>query len=188
MASDPSLDCLLRRIAAGDSAALAEFYQHTIDPLYGLAVRMLGSSADADDTVQEVFVVIWEKAHSYDPDAGTALAWAAGITRNRAIDRIRTRKRAAAAAERLGGQNGNGTAPPSIDSHRDARTKIKSVLETLSPQERTVIEMAFFDGKNHEEISRLLGCPSGTIKARIRRGMAKLRGPLLRLRTEVLDG
>lgn len=191
MAANRVLEDLLGGISRRETPALDAFYTHTADTLYGVALRILGSKADADDTLQDAFIAIWNSAGGFRPGVGSALAWAIRITRNRALDRLRARRRDTAGAENLElhrERNGDSASPhPATNGERDARAKITGALAALSDGERTVIEMAFFEGRNHAEIATALGCPSGTIKARIRRGMAKLRAPLVHLRTEVLE-
>src|SRR5690349_10642667 len=84
---------LLRRIVAQDRDALAEFYDQAAGLLYSTAVRVLGDAHEAEEVIQDVFVQIWDKAGTFEPTLGTALHWALGITRNRAIDRLRARQR-----------------------------------------------------------------------------------------------
>src|ERR1035441_4028756 len=86
---------LLLRVAAQDAQALAEFYELTAKPLFSLAVRILGDVSEAEEVIQDVFVQIWKNAPSFAPLLGPAFYWALSITRNRSIDRLRTRQRRA---------------------------------------------------------------------------------------------
>jgi RNA polymerase sigma-70 factor (ECF subfamily) len=170
---------LLRRIAAGDSAALGEFHDQTASSLYSFAVRMLNDPHDAEEVIQDVFVQIWTKAQSFDPAVGIAFHWAMSIVRNRCIDRLRSRQRRArviierensdaieAAAETFAAETS--LAPDELES-------VRAALGALPDEQRQAIEMAFFGGLSHHEIAVTLNEPLGTIKARIRRGMLKLR-------------
>src|SRR6266853_4050756 len=173
---------LLHRIAAQDRQALAEFYDQTAGPLFSFAVRILGDAAEAEEVIQDVFVQIWEKATTFDATLGSAFHWALSITRHRSIDRIRSRQRRARLIDDLQKAAGEADPPgPSaatdvLDS--DDVAKIRSALGGLPHDQRQAIELAFFGGKTHTEIARELGEPIGTIKARIRRGMLKLRDSL----------
>src|ERR1022692_1776483 len=84
---------LLRRIAVQDGSALAEFYDQTASSLFSFALRMLNNAHDAEEVIQDVFMQIWNKAPSFDPDVGLAFSWSMSIVRNRCIDRLRSRER-----------------------------------------------------------------------------------------------
>jgi RNA polymerase sigma-70 factor (ECF subfamily) len=173
---------LLHRIADRDRDALSQFYDQTARPLFSIACRILGNPADAEEAVQDVFVQIWTKAGMFDAAKGQAFHWVLALTRNRCIDGLRARQRRARimvesdgeldleqAAERPGG------AGALVDN--DA-AMIQAVVNRLPKSQRQAIEMAFFRGLTHQEIAELLGEPLGTVKARIRRGVFKLREDL----------
>jgi len=172
---------LLRRIGSGDGEAMAEFYDQTASPLFSIAMRILGDYAEAEEVIQDVFVQIWEKAESFDPMLGSAFHWSLSIARHRSIDRLRSRQRRARLHEEL-----EKTAPGSNRDNRPAQTPlnsedtaaIRSALKELPVEQREAIEMAFFGGQTHLEIAAALDEPLGTIKARIRRGMLKVRDSL----------
>ena len=170
---------LLRRIAARERDALQDIYVHFAPPLYSIAVRILGDAPEAEDVIQDVFVQIWEKAPSYDAALGSPFHWALSITRNRSIDRLRARQRRTRLMnefeESSGYSDTNDSQPPLAGTELSA---IRSAVALLPPDQREAIELAFFGGKTHQEIADGLGQPLGTIKARIRRGMIKLRDSL----------
>jgi RNA polymerase sigma-70 factor (ECF subfamily) len=170
---------LLRRIGARERNALQDIYVHFAPPLYSIAVRILGDASEAEDVIQDVFVQIWEKATSYDSTAGTPFHWALSITRNRSIDRLRARQRRTRLMnnfeESFGNSDANDSQTPLAGSEMSA---IRSAVTLLPADQRAAIELAFFSGKTHHEIAEQLGQPLGTIKARIRRGMLKLRDSL----------
>ena len=171
---------LLRRIASGDRPALAEFYDQVAGPLFSTATRILGDAHEAEEVVQDVFVQIWEKAATFDAALGSPFTWAMRITRNRAIDRLRSRQRRTKLAAQFqenfeitaGGENA------AAELGEEAVGQIRSTVGSLPADQRRVIEMAFFGGLTHVEIAEALGEPLGTVKARIRRGMLKLRESL----------
>ena len=173
---------LLLRIAAQDAQALAEFYDLTAKPLFSLAVRILGDASEAEEVIQDVFVQIWKNAPSFDPLLGPAFYWALSITRHRSIDRLRARQRRARLAENL--ENDAATnAPTSAGADQDVSEAedgavVRATLGTLPAEQRRVIEMAFFGGLSHPQIAQALNEPLGTVKARIRRGLLKLRDSL----------
>src|SRR5262245_66572015 len=91
--ADESQAQLLRRIAAQDRQALAEFYDQTAGLLFSTAVRVLGDASEAEEVTQDVFLQIWSKAAKFDETLGVPTHWALSITRNRCIDRLRARQR-----------------------------------------------------------------------------------------------
>ncbi len=171
---------LLRRVAAHDRQALAEFYDQIAAPLFATAVRILGDAHEAEEVVQDVFVQIWEKAGTFDRMLGSPFHWAMRIARNRAIDRLRARQRRAKLATQfednlittVGEQPGT-VAMEQLDP--ETVRQIHATVSSLPADQKRVIEMAFFGGQTHVEIAEALGEPLGTVKARIRRGMLKLR-------------
>ena len=181
---DTTLDLqaeLLRRIAAQDRAALAEFYDQTAGVLYSTTLRMLGDASEAEEVVQDVFVQIWTKAGSYDAKLGKPFHWALGIARNRSIDRLRSRQRRnkvfQETSEEIFASVAPEVDPPALLGADEAAT-VQSAVKSLPPDQRQAIEMAFFGGLTHAEIAESLNEPLGTVKARIRRGMLKLRESL----------
>ncbi len=170
---------LLSRIAAQDRSALAEFYDQTAPGLFAFALRMLGNRQDAEEVIQDVFVQVWTKARTFNPALGLAFSWVVGIARNRCIDRLRARQRRARAAAELERdvqveEAANRTADEKITTH-DELGALRSAMGSLPADQRQAIEMAFFGGLSHQEVAQALHQPLGTIKARIRRGMLKLR-------------
>lgn len=170
---------LLRRIAAHDRQALAEFYDQIAGPLFSTATRILGDAHEAEEVVQDVFLQIWEKAATFDAVLGSPFHWAMRITRNRSIDRLRSRQRRTKLAAQFQ-ENFEITkdGPAAVELGEEAVVQIRSTVGNLPADQRRVIEMAFFGGLTHVEIAETLGEPLGTVKARIRRGMLKLRESL----------
>lgn len=170
---------LLRRIAAHDRQALAEFYDLIAGPLFSTATRILGDSHEAEEVVQDVFLQIWEKAATFDAALGSPFTWAMRITRNRSIDRLRSRQRRTKLAVQFQENLEITTnSPAAAELGEEAVVQIRSTVGSLPADQRRVIEMAFFSGLTHVEIAEALGEPLGTVKARIRRGMLKLRESL----------
>jgi RNA polymerase sigma-70 factor, ECF subfamily len=173
---------LLRLIAAGDEAAFAQYYDRIGDALYGLACRLLGDTKEAEDLMQDVFVQIWRKAAQYDSGKGSPFAWSVTILRTRAIDRLRRRYRKDALILRV---NPGKEAEEALDERsaqepwlRERRLRLRSALLALPDEQREAIELAFFDDLSHQAIAERLAQPLGTIKARIRRGLLRLRDQL----------
>jgi RNA polymerase sigma-70 factor, ECF subfamily len=178
-AAEEIQDQLLRRIAAQDRGALGEFYDQTVRPLFSIACRMLGNAGEAEEVIQEVYVQIWTKAEAFDAAKGHAFHWALSITRNRSIDRLRARQRRSRIMVDLAGDQEleqiAEAVPAETGLMKNEAMVIQSAVESLPKDQRQAIEMAFFGGMTHQEIAEALQEPLGTIKARIRRGMSKLR-------------
>jgi RNA polymerase sigma-70 factor (ECF subfamily) len=143
---------------------------------------MLGDAGEAEEVIQDVFVQIWKNAPSFDPLLGPAFHWALSITRHRAIDRLRARQRRARLCENIE-EDAAANAPANAVSDQGAleaedSAAVRAVLGGLPPEQRRVIELAFFSGLTHQQIAEALNEPLGTIKARIRRGLLKLRETL----------
>ena len=173
---------LLRRIAEGSLEAMANFYDQTATALFSVVLRILGDAGEAEEIIQDVFVQIWEKASAFDAMLGSAFHWALSIARHRAIDRLRARQRRARLIEELAEDS---AADPPADAGPEQETvrneesvAVRAALNSLPRDQRQAIELAFFGAKSHQEIAESLNEPLGTIKARIRRGMLKLRESL----------
>jgi RNA polymerase sigma-70 factor (ECF subfamily) len=172
---------LLRRIASQEREALGDFYDQTAAPLFSTAFRILGDTHEAEEVVQDVFVQIWNRASTFDGALGTPFHWALGIVRNRSIDRLRARQRRSRLLQEMVEQSPTEPEPPPDNQfalNEEEVTQVRKALKDLPLEQRQSIEMAFFAGMTHAEIASQLGQPLGTIKARIRRGMLKLRESL----------
>lgn len=171
---------LLRLAAEGDHSSLKELHGRYSGILQATAFRILNNLRDAEEVVQEAFVQIWEKASIYDVRRGKPLTWAMTLTRNKAIDRLRQVQR----RQRLQGEIQEEAQiwdrVVENDSSEEAASHetqeiVRSAVIQLAPDQRRAIELAFFGGLTQQEIANQLRTPLGTVKARIRRGMIKLR-------------
>lgn len=179
-------DDLIARMARGDRAACAELYDRFSRPLFSIALRILQDTAEAEDVIQDVFVALWEKASAFDASRGSAFGWAVTLTRNRAIDRVRTRRRRSmllgnSLPEDLPG--GSPSADPDSAGDlifKEKSSAVRAALATLPAEQLRALELAFFGGLTQQEIAARLSEPLGTVKARIRRGLLKLRDTLAR--------
>lgn len=168
---------LLAKVGARDRRAFAEIYERFAGPLFSLAVRILRCHAEAEDVLQDAFVVIWTRAGAYRPELGTPFGWAVAIVRHRAIDCLRARSRHLEFfAQDLAAHNGAVETPTAAAAleELDGNRVVRSVLAPLRGDELRVIDLAFFGGLTQGEIAGALVLPLGTVKARIRRGMLKL--------------
>jgi RNA polymerase sigma-70 factor (ECF subfamily) len=173
---------LLRQITAGNRAAFGQFYDRHATLMYSIAFQILRDSGEAEDVLQETFVQIWEKAKNFNPELGKSSSWVAVLVRNKAIDRVRTLQRRSRLAEEAGAESAlanefSETVNETIHG-REKANLIQSAITELPAEQRQAIELAFFSGLTQNEISEKLHQPLGTVKARIRRGLLKLRDQL----------
>ena len=178
---------LLDRIARRDQAGLAELYDRHCRLLFSLILRILRDRGEAEDVLQEVFVRVWDRADSYNSSLGTPAAWLVRISRNRAIDRLRSRTvRAAVQAPEVERPEQARDPAPNADPEQFAasseeRRAIVEALSALPPEQRLLIESAFFEGYTQSELAERFDLPLGTVKTRIRTGMQSLRRALASL-------
>lgn len=173
---------LLQRIGDGDHKAFALFYERHAALAYSVALKILANPTDAGDVVQDVFVTIHRKADQYHAGLGRASSWLAAITRNRSLDRLRVLKRQSrhALLERENALQEFDPYQRSADStlYKDERELLREAVSRLGPEHRQALHLVYFGGMTHQEIAQQFNLPLGTIKARVRRGLQKLRGSL----------
>lgn len=174
---------VIRRIRSGDRAAFLEFYDRYASLLLSVAARVLGDRREAEDVVQDVCTQIWHKSSGYDAELGSLSSWAVTLARNKAIDRVRasTRRRRLLEEVAIAAETPNEAPAPSANEllhGRERAEQIRAALADLSADQRQVIELAYFAGLSQSEIAVRLDQPLGTVKARIRRGMLRLREQL----------
>lgn len=183
------LEVLIASCAHGDHVALAQIYERTHMHLFGVAVRMLKHEASAEDVLQEAFVSIWKSAGSYrtvvNGQTLQPMTWLIAIVRNKALDALRAHGRR---REALMGDNAtavteaaiDSTAPSAMDmlSSATAAMHIEACMSTLDSGHRQSLALAYYQGLSHSEVAEQMGAPLGSVKAWIRRGLAKLKGCL----------
>lgn len=175
---------LLKKIAEKDTDSLSEFYDLHSKYLYTIIYYILRDEAEAEDLLQEVFIQIWEKVNSYDETLGNPLAWITRVTRNRAIDRLRSKSFKNRANETdieriFDLSTDSQTSAPDIISNRTLeQTEIENALKTLNQNQRDLIEFAYFRGYSQSELAEHFNIPLGTVKTRMRAAMLSLREKL----------
>ncbi len=168
---------LIGRMARGSRDAFGRFYDRYAALVNGIAIRMLGNRADAEELVQEVFLQLWRKSTQYRRERGSPDAWVVTVTRTRGIDRLRARRRrkdgAAAGDEIVAGASAPGA--NGLADRVDARLTVEGVLGVIPPEQRKALELAYFGGLTQTEIAEKLAIPLGTVKTRMRLGLRRLR-------------
>lgn len=175
---------LIAKVARGDEEAFSALYDRLSGPLYSLAYKMLGDAGEAQDALQDICLQLWRRAAAYEATKSSVFSWAVLITRGRVIDRLRSRSRrsrivaASTDDETVTTEPSDASTPSTgadtVASHEQA-ARVRQVLARLPQDQREAIELAFFSDLTHQEVAERLSQPLGTIKARIRRGMLKLR-------------
>jgi RNA polymerase sigma-70 factor (ECF subfamily) len=172
---------LLERMAARDEAALSEFYDCYHRLVYSFVIRVLGSSADAEDVMLDVFWQVWQQAGQYDPARGKVFTWLMTIARTRALDRRRGMQRQETITQAMETQQRD--TEPMVDAEEDMfeaerRRRVRAALDSLPEPQRRALELAYYEGLSQSEIATALNEPLGTVKTRIRSGLAHLREDL----------
>lgn len=179
------LEACIHEIAAGSHAALADLYDATNRMVFGMALRVLGDRDLAEDVVVDVYSQVWRRADTYDRRRGAPAAWLLMVARTRAIDVRRScgREPGGASLDALTGVEADTAGPEELAALGERRRWVRGALQDLTPEQREVIDLAFFGGLSHSEIAAHLGQPLGTVKTRIRLAMSRLRDGLGHLTT-----
>ncbi len=180
-ARDRDLIALVQRLAAGDQSAMAALYDETGRMIYSLILRVLGDVSSAEEVLIDVYTQVWRQAASYDANRGAPLAWMATIARSRAIDRLRSGRQdqwRKESLEVLGDAPASAANPEEITAASERQKLVREAMNLLTPEQRQVIELAYYSGLSHSEIAEKLNQPLGTVKTRTRLGMMKLREAL----------
>jgi RNA polymerase sigma-70 factor, ECF subfamily len=179
--TDASDAALVVSIGRYQQAALAEAYRRHAGATFGLAKRLLNDHARAEEVVQEVFVRLWNEPNRYDPERGTLRSFLLAHAHGRSVDMIRsdvsrrTREEKEAREQATGGYDvAHEVWDLALAGH------VREAMETLQEGEREAIELAYFGGLTYKEVAERLGEPEGTVKSRIRSGLKRLRGELVR--------
>lgn len=166
----------LVRTGTGDRAALARVYLSTSAKLFGICLRILHSRQEAEDALQDIYVNVWRKASSFDPERASPITWLAVIARNRAIDRARRNgsRRFAPLEEAENLADRREDAAGALEEREEAGRLTRCIGE-LEERQATAIRTAFFDGLTYSELAERQSVPLGTMKSWVRRGLARLR-------------
>jgi RNA polymerase sigma-70 factor (ECF subfamily) len=169
---------LMQLVHDGEARAFEVVFDRHADAAFSLAYRMCGRRGTAEDVVQEAFMSLWRSGARYDRSRGSVRSWVLGVVHNRAIDIfrrevVRTSRDVSdeGLAERM-------QAPDDTETEAErseAAGQVRSALHELPPDQRQVIELAYFGGFSHSQIAEMLKLPTGTVKGRMRLGLTKMR-------------
>lgn len=178
--SDREQEALIERLQQGDQQALAELYDQLGQRAFGLAYRVLGDAGAAEEAVQEAFLAVWRQASRLDAKRGRLEGFVLTVVHRRAIDLARARRRREAPLTALEDEIVDEQASAIFEQTARALTleTVVLALQSIAREQREAIELAFFEGLTAREIAERTGVPVGTVKSRLRLGMAKLRGDL----------
>lgn len=174
---DPAQDrqCL-ERIQQGDTRALGELYDRYTPLLYPVVMKILRSSADADDALQEAWLQVWKRASTYDPRRGSVAAWLLTVARTRALDRYRSLAARGRAESKADPDPVNPMPDPAVDATRgQIGERVREAMASLEPRQREVLEIAYFQGLSQSEIAERINAPLGTVKSWTRQALMRLR-------------
>ena len=167
----------ISKVAKGDRGALREVYDQTSAKLFGLCLRILGDGSEAEDTMQEIYLTVWQRAGSFDPARSSPITWLTVIARSRAIDRLRSSSRARTALPIEAARDIHDPAADAatlLEVGQDAG-RLNTCVEELEQRHARAIREAFFDGMSYPQLAIRAGVPLGTMKSWMRRSLIKLR-------------
>jgi len=161
----------------GDRSAFAAVYQATSAKLFGVCLRIFPDRNEAEDVLQDAYLTIWNKAASFERGRASPISWLVAVTRNRAIDRLRAKKKTVAASLDEAAEVADNVplADAQIISDDDNRT-LHDCINALETRDAHFIQRAFIGGSTYADLAKTEGEPLGTVKSRIRRALIKLRG------------
>ena len=169
---------LMGRVGAGDARAFEAIYDRHHRQVYSLARRITGRAGGAEEATQDVFLSLWRGASSFDPERGRFTPWLFALARRRSIDWLRRGKRHARDHSLLEDAADRIEAPERTDEQVLAiqeSDRARRLVAELPPEQREVIDLAYFGGYTHTEIAAKVGIPLGTVKGRARLALLKLR-------------
>jgi RNA polymerase sigma-70 factor (ECF subfamily) len=170
---------LLRAAGRGDQSAFGELFDELAPVVHGVVLRVVRDPSMAEEVTQEVFVELWRLAARFDGTKGSARSWAATLAHRRAIDRVRSEQKSRDRQDREAAKVApdHDVVVAAVESSMDT-LRVRKAMDRLSELQREAVELAYYGGHTYREVAVLLGVPEGTVKARIRDGLIRLRDEL----------
>jgi RNA polymerase sigma-70 factor, ECF subfamily len=166
---------LLKRVARGDEAAFATFYDQLAPRLYGLVLRVVRDPAIAEEVAQEAMVEVWRSAARFDPAKGSAVSWTLTIAHRRAVDRVRSEQAASTRLRKVATSEVPYDDVVEQATTRIERQQVRRCIDRLTGLQREAILLAYYRGFTYREVSEVLETPLPTVKTRMRDGLIRLR-------------
>ena len=173
----PSVDQLLVAVAQGEHASFEALYDRTSAKVFGLVRRVVRDAAQAEEVAQEVFLEVWRSAPAYDASRGRGETWVLTIAHRRAVDRVRSAQAATDRDLRVARRDVErdyDVVSETVEARLESEA-VREALGSLTALQRQAVQLAYYGGYTHSEISVVLGVPLGTVKTRIRDGLIRLR-------------
>ena len=171
-------DELIRRVAQGHDDAAEELYVRYAPPVFTLALQMLKSREEAEEVLQDTFLMLYRKAPSYEADRASVKTFIYTIARSQALSRLRTRKRKRVSTTTRDVSSLASTLAAPEETDPLSRIVMRDALAHLTAQEQTLLEASFYEGLSHEQLASRHGLPLGTVKSKLRRALLKLQNLL----------
>jgi RNA polymerase sigma-70 factor (ECF subfamily) len=176
----PTLEELIAASARGDEQAFAQLYDQTSARVYGMVLRVIRDAAQSAEVTQDIYLEVWRQSARFDSSRGAVLPWLLMIAHRRAVDRVRAAQSAILRDDKyavLNDERPYDSVSEQVQSSLEAQ-RVRKVLQDLTPAQREAVNLAYFGGYTHSEVSELLKIPLGTVKTRIRDGLIRMRDAL----------
>lgn len=175
MGEPAEISDLLARVALRDRAAFRLLYARTSAKLFGVSLRILANRSEAEDSLQDVFIKVWQRAEGYRPDAASPMTWLITIARNTAIDRVRARRGGHTDIEEAFDLSDTGMTPEQSAINADNGNRIDECMGQLKPERADAVRRAYVEGESYNELAERLGVPLNTVRTWLRRSLLALR-------------